>query len=274
MAETGQETGTQALIRLVLKKSALGVFLLSAVMAGVIAWRVSGRIDAPGFLSIFAWQLAVWLPWIAYYAGLRYITSRQSTRQAVAAARIALLIAAALLIAVSHLAWYWQISSHFSPLLGMEFTRFGVYPFFFIFWFLIDVLIVATIVISENGTSPGSGEPDRDNYTSHFAVRKGRAQHIVRTEDLTWIEAQGYYAGLHTADAVFLIRKSLNALEKELDPDQFVRVHRSTIVNIDQIRTVQSTPGGATSISLIQGGNRNVSREGRRRLKDILKSRA
>ena len=242
-------------------------------MASPITWRVSGRVGAPGFLAIFAWQLAVWLPWIAYYAAFKYVRSRITPGQYTVPAGFALHFAAVLLIAISHLAWYWQISSHFSPLVGMQFTRFGVYQFFFIFWFLIDTLIYAAIVIGEKAAKPGSQEPVPDSYTKQFVVRKGRARHVVRSDDVTWVEAQGYYAGLHTNDGLFLIRKSLNALEKELDPKRFVRVHRSTIVNIEQVKKVHSGPGGTTSISLAQGGNRNVSREGWRRLKEILNGR-
>jgi hypothetical protein len=273
MAEDEQSVSTRKSVRSVFLKSALGVTLLAAIMASAIAWRVSGRVGAPGFLSIFVWQLAIWAPWVAYFFASKYVTNQIRTDQNVAVVGFALHISAALLIAISHLAWYWQLSSHFSPLIGMQFTRFGVYQFFFIFWFLIDALIYSAIVIAQSNAKSNFKETVTSGHAKQYVVRKGRAQHIVRTEDINWIEAQGYYAGLHTSNGLFLIRKSLNALEKELDPDQFIRVHRSTIVNIGQINKVQSAPSGATTISLDQGGDRNVSREGRRRLREFLNSR-
>ena len=273
MVEDNQATSRQFLSRSVVFKSAAAVLALAAIMAGAIAWRVSGRTGAPGFLSIFWWQVAVWLPWIGYYFVINYITRRLAAKQNVAVLAPIVHAITALLIATSHLVWYWQISSQFSPLVGMESTRFGVYQFFFIFWFLIDVLIYAGSVIAQYGEQGESKDSSTVGYANQFTVRKGRAQHIVRTEDINWIEAQGYYAGLHTSDALFLIRKSLSALEKELDPTQFVRVHRSTIVNVDQIERVQSATAGAGTVRLAHGGDRNVSRDGRRRLKEILSAR-
>ena len=273
MSNDEQAAHSRGFSRAVLVKSVLGVFLLAAIMASAIAWRVSGQVGMPGFPPVLAWQLAVWFPWVGYYFAIVYLARRIDAAQPVTPGRIALHVTAALLTAISHLAWYWQLSSYFSPFLGKPFTRFGVYPYFFIFWFLIDLLLYRVIMIVPTGAKRASPESNADRYTKQYAVRKGRAQHVVRTADITWIEAQGYYAGLHTGTDSFLIRKSLNALENELDPERFVRVHRSTIVNIEQVKEIQSDQSGAMTVTLLQGGDRNVSREGRRRLKDRLHSR-
>ena len=209
-----------------LSKAVLGVFLLSGVMAAAIAWRVSGRTGVPDFMPIFTRQLAIWLPWVFYYVAINFLVNRICTMQISSVRAITLHVTAALLIAISHLGWYWQVSSHFSPFLDMPRTRFGVYPFFFIFWFLIDLLVYWSITLAPRGDAHQPQQSPAAKYTKQFSVRKGRAQHIVRSVDINWIEAQGYYAGLHTAAGLYLIRKSLRALENELDPERFVRVHR------------------------------------------------
>jgi hypothetical protein len=252
----------------------LGILLLATLMASAIAWRVSGRTGDPGFPAVFAWQLAVWLPWVGYWLVARRLVRRTGTIAPDSAGSILLYVAAALVIAASHLVWYWFISSYFSPLLGMRDTRFGVYPFFFIFWFLIDLVLFGAAVLASTGARLPAQDAFAASYTRQFTVRKGRAQHIVRTADINWIEAQGYYAGLHTNAGTFLIRKSLSALEGELDPASFVRVHRSTIVNIEQVNEMRNEPGGALTVSLLPGEQRKVSREGRRRLKEMLDSRS
>ncbi|MEM7315587.1 MAG: LytTR family DNA-binding domain-containing protein, partial [Planctomycetota bacterium] len=137
-------------------------------------------------------------------------------------------------------------------------------------WFLFDTFIYATFAVVSMPDPVPTSAPDPDKYVEQFSVRKGNAHHIVRVDSINWIEAQGYYAGLHTDDGLFLLRKSLNSLGSELDPKKFVRVHRSTIVRIDQVEKVQSDTGGAASISLRRGQNRKVSREGLRRLKTAL----
>jgi hypothetical protein len=253
-----------------LQNVVFAIFIFSVAMASVIAWRIPGGAELKGFALILAWQIGVWVPWMAYWLAIKYLSNRVHTSNATAVCASSLHVIAALFVAISHLGWYWQISSNFSPLLGMPITRFGVYPFFFIFWFVIDLLFYWSITVVLQNEARPDHQQNSGIFTEHFAVHKGRTKHIVRTADINWVEAQGYYAGLHTDAGCFLIRKSLGALANELDPTRFVRVHRSTIVGIAQIREIQSAENGVTTVTLKHGGSRNVSREGRRRLKDLL----
>lgn len=69
-----------------------------------------------------------------------------------------------------------------------------------------------------------------------FAIRVRGQVLFVKASELEWIAAEGNYARLHTSEASYLIRESLQHLESELDPGLFVRVHRSAIVNIERVR--------------------------------------
>jgi two-component system LytT family response regulator len=70
-------------------------------------------------------------------------------------------------------------------------------------------------------------------------VRNGTKESFINVDDIEWIEAADYYCCLHVGNKTHMLRESIKQLEKKLDPAKFVRVHRSAIVNIDQVREVQ-----------------------------------
>lgn len=72
-----------------------------------------------------------------------------------------------------------------------------------------------------------------------FVVRRGNDVTFVKAVDVDWIEGMGDYAGLHVERKTHLIRESLSTLEKQLDPTQFLRIHRSSIVQVDRIIRVE-----------------------------------
>lgn len=247
-----------------------GVGTVAGVMAAAIAWRVAHRPEAAPFLPILGWQSLVWLPWVGFYYAVRYLVRRLGTYQDATLVGLVLHVVAALAIASIHLAWYWQVSSHVSPFLGVPGTRFGAYAFFFVFWFLIDLLLYWAILARPEPSEETEEQLAGNATTERYAVRKGGAQHLVRTADIRWIEAQGYYAALHTDSGSFLLRRSLTRLEDELDPGNFIRVHRSTIVNVDHVDGLTTNDSGSCLVMLADGTRRGVSRNGRRKLRSVL----
>ena len=264
-----RNTSARGLIRVL-----LGVCTIAVVMAIAIAWRVAHRPDAPALLPIAGWQLLVWLPWIGYYYVVRYLVRRLGTYQDATLAGLVLHVLAALLIATSHLIWYWQVSSLASPFLEVPGTRYGVYAFFFVFWFLIDLLLYWAVLARPEKDHDVQEQSASIATTERFAVRTGRSQHLVRTADIHWIEAQGYYAALHTDDGSFLLRRSLTRLEDELDPADFIRIHRSTIVNVKEVRGLKTNDSGSFSVMLADGTCRSASRNGQRKLRSVLPAAA
>ena len=224
----------------------IGVTTVAGMMAAAIAWRVADRPISASLLSIFGWQLLVWLPWVGYFFVVRYLVRRLGTYQDASLAGMALHIIAALLIATSHLVWYWQVSSHISPFLGAPKTRYGAYAFFFVFWFLIDLLAYWAVFLRPGSDDSAQEELASSARVDSFIVRKGQSQHLVRTADIRWIE--------------------------ELDPDRFIRVHRSTIVNVDEIRGLKRNDSGSQLVVLADGTSRGVSRTGSRKLGSVLPS--
>jgi two-component system LytT family response regulator len=91
------------------------------------------------------------------------------------------------------------------------------------------------------------------------ATRNGRIQ-LIATADIERIEAMGNYALLHTRKASFEIRETLQGLEKKLDPSRFLRIHRSTIVNLDCVKEVQPWFRGGHLVVMKDGSEVRLSR--------------
>ena len=100
----------------------------------------------------------------------------------------------------------------------------------------------------------------KSEYTKHFLVRENQKLINVSTNDITSFEASGDYVCLITPAKKFLVRSTLANLEKNLDPYIFRRIHRSTIVRIDAIKTLEPLSKGDYQVTLKNGKNYILSR--------------
>ena len=101
-------------------------------------------------------------------------------------------------------------------------------------------------------------------------VRDGERVRFVATADVAWAEAKGPHVLLHTKQGVFEIRDTLARLEASLDTRRFVRIHRSFIVNLGQIKELQPWFGGDAVLVLHGGQQLKVSRTYRAQLRQRL----
>jgi two-component system LytT family response regulator len=83
---------------------------------------------------------------------------------------------------------------------------------------------------------------------------------FVSVAEIDWIEAEGNYARLHVERRIYDVRETLQALMEKLDPREFIRIHRSTIVNIRRIREVQPWFQGSHMVLLQSGEELRMSR--------------
>lgn len=111
-------------------------------------------------------------------------------------------------------------------------------------------------------------------YDRRLAVQVGRHVRLVTAAEIDWIGAEGSYVRLHAGKASHLMRGSMRELEERLDPDLFVRVHRSTIVNVDRIHELHPMFHGEQAIILIDGTRLKLSRTYRDHLERLMGSRA
>jgi two-component system LytT family response regulator len=103
-------------------------------------------------------------------------------------------------------------------------------------------------------------------HLERFPVTLGRRTRYVSAAEVDWIEGYGNYVRLHTGKAAHLVRGTLKALEGELDPGRFVRVHRSAIVAVDRVRELESLGGGEYRVVLSDGTRIPMSQRYRERL--------
>jgi two-component system LytT family response regulator len=101
-------------------------------------------------------------------------------------------------------------------------------------------------------------------------VREGERVRWIATTDVAWAEAKGPHVLLHTKQGVFEIRDTLARLEASLDARRFVRIHRSYIVNLTQIKELQPWFGGDAVLVLHGGQQLKVSRTYRSQLRQRL----
>ena len=105
-------------------------------------------------------------------------------------------------------------------------------------------------------------------YITRLLVKDGEKEILLSVEKIDWIEAADYYTCLHVSGRRYMLRESITDLNNKLDPRQFVRVHRSSIVNLDQIRIL---PGRADrgTVVLTDGQKLRMSRAGRQKLTEV-----
>ena len=98
---------------------------------------------------------------------------------------------------------------------------------------------------------------------------KGKVE-LLRVEDIDWIEAQHNYLCIHAGKDTHTLRQTITEFETRLRPDRFLRIHRSLIVNVDRIRSLQSCGYGEYLVILENGKNLPLSRGYRDRLDGFL----
>ena len=91
-------------------------------------------------------------------------------------------------------------------------------------------------------------------------IRSGRETVRLDVTTIDWIDAAGDYMCIYTGDNSLILRETMKDLEKRLDPRTFQRVHRSTIVNLDQVRQVKPHTNGECFLVLESGAQVKVSR--------------
>ena len=118
--------------------------------------------------------------------------------------------------------------------------------------------------------SAGASPPPRPPAPSASRCATASACGTSRRTDVAWAEAKGPHVRLHTAQGVFEIRDTLARLEASLDARRFVRIHRSFIVNLGQIKELQPWFGGDAVLMLKGGQQLKVSRTYRAQLSQRL----
>ncbi len=121
-------------------------------------------------------------------------------------------------------------------------------------WFFLNAVVLVT-------------EPDAP--PERLLIKKLGREFLIQTSDIEWIEAAGNYANLHIKGSVYPMRITMEKLEKLL-PDNFTRIHRSTIVNLEQIQEMQALDTGDYEVTLHNQIKLTLSRRYRENFKALL----
>ena len=91
-----------------------------------------------------------------------------------------------------------------------------------------------------------------DRVAERIAIRDGSRVVFLRTDEIDWIEAADYYVQIHAGGKSYLHRETMQSLERRLDGEQFVRIHRSAIINRKRIRELSSSR--RETVVVLEGG--------------------
>lgn len=117
--------------------------------------------------------------------------------------------------------------------------------------------------------SAESANPEPELPPERLLIKKLGREFLIQTADIEWIEAAGNYANLHIKGTVYPMRITMDKLEKLL-PDNFIRIHRSTIANLGQIREIQALDTGDYQVTLLDQKSLTLSRRYRDEFKALL----
>lgn len=119
-------------------------------------------------------------------------------------------------------------------------------------------------------TAPANGS--NGAFARRLSVKDNGRIVLVETDRIHWIESYGNYVFLHTPQRKFIYRETMAAMEKKLDPERFIRIRRSTIVNVDQIKELHPADNGEFEIVLLDDNVLASTRRYRKNLEPVLKS--
>ncbi|MCW9705983.1 LytR/AlgR family response regulator transcription factor [Fodinibius salsisoli] len=113
------------------------------------------------------------------------------------------------------------------------------------------------------------GKADQKIASKTITVKNGKSSKIVDIVDIKWIASDGAYLDIHTTDKKYIVLDSLKNIIKTL-PENFKRIHRSTIVNMDNIKELKSRGNGDYDVIMDDDRLLRLSRNYRKQLKGDL----
>jgi hypothetical protein len=160
------------------------------------------------------------------------------------------------------------------------------WPRMFAYEYLKDVRTFALIVVFDHGyrwfwrrlqgevrllDAPDDAPlPAAGGRPERFLVRKLGREFLVAVDEVEWLQAAGNYVNLRVRGKDYPLRTTMAAIEAQLDPARFARIHRSYIVNLDQVASIEPLDTGDARVHLRDGGVLPGCRRQREALRDRL----
>ena len=126
--------------------------------------------------------------------------------------------------------------------------------------------------IDERLTSLIADLKTEKKYLERLVVKTTGRVFFLKSDEIDWIEAAGHYVKLHVGRETHMIRETMNGIETKLDPDRFLRIHRSTVVHIDRIKELHPMFSGDYAVILRDGTELALSRNYRERFVELFEN--
>ena len=114
--------------------------------------------------------------------------------------------------------------------------------------------------------------PSSENKIDRLIIKDKGCLSFIKTDDIEWIQAAGDYVYIYVNNKKFLHRETMSNLEKILNPINFQRIHRSTIININLIKQIISSDHGDYTLIMANGTKLKLSRNYKENINQLLKS--
>ena len=106
--------------------------------------------------------------------------------------------------------------------------------------------------------------------SDRVVLKTGSDLHFIRTADIIWVEAQADFVKVHTVGSAQLVRETLQSFEARVDPAKFLRIHRSSLVNLEHVKKVTPALYGDYTVLLSNDTKLKLSRKNRSKLKRLI----
>jgi two-component system, LytTR family, response regulator len=123
---------------------------------------------------------------------------------------------------------------------------------------------------ADQGTNGRAADVAGGNYKNRIVFKSRGRIVFLPVEDIRWIGAEENYVRISTSNESHLLRETMSRLETTLDPEVFLRVHRSSIVNLHYVKEVKSDADGESMVVLTGGEKIAMSRGYRMRIQKLL----
>jgi two-component system LytT family response regulator len=111
---------------------------------------------------------------------------------------------------------------------------------------------------------------ERPRHATRLAVKARGRTVFLQADEIDWVGAADNYLELHAGPVSYVVRETLSQLQSKLDPQKFVRIHRSTLVNVERIKEMHPLFAGDQVVVLQDGTKLQVSRTHRQRLMSLI----
>jgi two-component system LytT family response regulator len=114
-------------------------------------------------------------------------------------------------------------------------------------------------------------EPASESIKDKLLVRDSGVVKVIPFDDIDWVDAAGDYMCVHALGETHIIRITLGELMEKLDDKLFIRIHRSTIVNVQRVVSITPLPKGGSLLELSAGETLKVSRNYRESIRNLFR---